>query len=259
MAPQDRERTELRFELTVAERAARNRANVRHRYTMEQQNGIDEFEKNMKRMGSGPKSPRELTSADFQGVDYEPPYQMTQRLTQKFEEDHKPAEVVGYYQDVKAKISADRIARRERQTRRRKMMVDQARSQAGVEATRAQQQRINKLLEEGKAQRLAASQMWRQQYEEKRRERQMLARLDEQDAKIEEGFLRTLSRDRQHYRTLRAQRVRRLRHCVSCCRVSDLAATPLRFGRCANPASLDFVGDCRRAFRRHPCHHRGHR
>ncbi len=51
MCEQNRERTELRFELTMAERARMLRTNARHRATSDMMNGIDAFEKNMKRLG----------------------------------------------------------------------------------------------------------------------------------------------------------------------------------------------------------------
>ena len=268
---QNRERTELRFELTMAERAALLRNNARNTATTDVMSGIDNFEKNMKRLGrcvdpganwlaqgararlcayrvalfgclcpptraspcdhipsvlvawtcmcargvslcwgacSGPRSPRELTKDDFASAEYETPYDMTNRLAHKFQEDHNAAECVGYYQDVKAKIGEDRVARRERETRRRKMMVNQQRSQAAVEAQRQEQARIAALLEVGQSERLAASQLWRQKYEEQRRVRRMLASIDVQDAKAEERFQQTLARDRAFYRARRKQRVR---------------------------------------------------
>ena len=157
--------TKLRFEL-MTQRRHNAHAEIRHFLSnCEAHNGIDEFEKITRRLGIGgndvePPPGKVLSTAVESALAYLERVEETQRRMAMTTQEAN--EMVNGLRD---KAKASRMARRERERRRRKVMVDQTSAAQEVELKNAGEKLLGGLVSEGKYQRIVSSNRWEEVHE----------------------------------------------------------------------------------------------
>ena len=159
------ERSELRYEVTL-QRRHYVRADI-HRFMLTREVGsyIDGFEKNMKRLGiGGSDAPapggKVMSTAAESALAYLERIEQAERNAAM-----TPQEAEEMITDLRAKAKASRVARTERERRRRKMVVDQASAARELYSEKARGELLGGLLDEGKRLRSTAAKRWEAAYQ----------------------------------------------------------------------------------------------
>jgi len=123
----EREKQRLRYELTLIARADARRENDRLKHVNEGESNVNDFERNMKRLGVGndDADSSNYRSSSESGLNY------LSRIEQKIEGSNLKASANFETMEVlKQTEKINKRARKERETRRRKMIVDQNKAQS---------------------------------------------------------------------------------------------------------------------------------
>jgi len=147
-----REQTELRFEMTMSEKKRRSQALVIKRVKDDMINGIVEFEKTLERMGKDSKSssnaaPNAAASEPVEkhGIIFEGEMEAEEAKKVMM----KDANL--YVSKIKSKKMEETIARKDRDQRRRKIMIEQQRVFKDIEERRRNELLLQKLLRQSVA------------------------------------------------------------------------------------------------------------
>ena len=184
----ERERKELSYELSMQERSQIKQENARRAAKMDMHTSLDEFERNMRRMGidigagevdigmeeeqdalARPKGKslttptvelaKNLPGGKRQLLLEEKPSEYLQRMEAELEFQFDPKEVKGYETALRYKMKTERTAKKEKETRLRKAEVDQSRIQRSIAQKVAFEDKLAELLELSANERTAAAQV----------------------------------------------------------------------------------------------------
>uniref|UniRef100_A0A7S3ZE46 Adenylate kinase n=1 Tax=Lotharella globosa TaxID=91324 RepID=A0A7S3ZE46_9EUKA len=164
-----RRQGELGFELTMKERRRRVKEASRLRDTMEMRSCIDDFERNLDRIGVQDDDESEAVAKEKEEDDLPPEecnslLEMRERMKAKLPDPRsREIKAVQEMKDIRRRKEADRLARKERTKRRRKVLADQ---QATSDATEVEEMKITlleTLLVDCKRKRESGQEMWRMQ------------------------------------------------------------------------------------------------
>ena len=155
----DMERTEVEIEMAIAEKDRLARLDRTLTSKADTMDGIDEFEKNLERMREDPKTSRikvlgknvvtasaELTVGKIQPLTGVDPVSHLNAMQNSLPNGKIMQHFGDRYMDkVRAKAADERDARKEREARRHKLLVDQQRTSAAFEAKKRQDDLLNAL------------------------------------------------------------------------------------------------------------------
>ncbi len=162
---------EVSFELTMKERRRRRKDNIRQRDTMEVRSCIDEFERNLDRIGvqeeeDGPPAV-DAKGEPIPEVEEDPDemdtlFAVREKLKTKVPDPRAMAlDAMNSMQRIRERKQADQIARRERSRRRKKVLVDEQNAFDQGQLAERQQVLLDTLLVDCRMKREAAHESWR--------------------------------------------------------------------------------------------------
>jgi hypothetical protein len=154
----------LRFELSVRERKLRARGEANATATAELSSGVEDFERMLSRLANdgAAEEPAEQSMA---GVDA-PPAEHLARLERKLPNPKcMEAEARAYMDKLRSRRLEEQASRKEREMRRRKVMLEQAQAQEQLEARRREGMLLDKLSRQCAEEKRIAQQLWQTQQE----------------------------------------------------------------------------------------------
>ena len=184
------EKMRLRFELAVVAKREAVAENQRLIHAHDGKTGVTSFERNMKRLGVGNNDadPSEQRPSHESGLNY------LERLEDTISEAKlTPEGNHELMENLKRAEKVNKKARKERETRRRKMLVDQSRAQAELEKKEAYSMMMEGLAETSRKMRESAQKSWEQkkmkEIESSRRDKAIALKVS-QRVDTQENFLR---------------------------------------------------------------------
>ena len=166
-----RQRKQLEFELSVLEKQRRRKKMLRKKLDKEQREGIEDFDRNRKRLGVGGDEEEELPEdPEVLKIERITPFQHLERLKKTVAAETKTfaAPARNYMKQLHAKRISDKVARKEREARQRKQDVDQKKAQIDAQQSKEEAKLLRKLLGIGSAEREEAHVLWEKRQREKR-------------------------------------------------------------------------------------------
>jgi hypothetical protein len=159
----EREKAALRFELTRRDRKARSAALETARAAADQAGGIDQFEGTLKRLGSGAEADFSPADVGRMGLDSEA--HLASLSASMPRATSMRGEVDSFMDRLHSRKQEEALSRKEREVRRRKVMLEQAHAQAELEEKRLQEALLTKLGRQCAEERAISERLWAAQQE----------------------------------------------------------------------------------------------
>jgi len=198
----DAEKSQLRFELTVRDKRLTSKAAQTAAHALELSQGVDQFEKTLRRLssdggGGGGGSADGDDASQLVTTDASPAEHLAklERLlpTRKAQE----VEARTYMEKLRSRRVEEQSSRKEREVRRRKLMLEQAQAQAALDERRRDELLLSKLSRQCATERELAEQLWRtRQEKEVMRENRLLREQQYEERRARDGAERR-ARDRE--------------------------------------------------------------
>lgn len=161
----EREKEALRFELTRRDRKARSAALEAARAAADQAGGIDEFEVTLKRLGSGADGEADFSPADVSRMGLDSDTHLASLADAMPRATSMRGEVDSFMDRLRSRKQEEALSRKEREMRRRKVMLEQAQAQAALEEKRRQEALLTKLGRQCAEERAISERLWAAQQE----------------------------------------------------------------------------------------------
>jgi len=198
------EKKELRIELALNEKKERRRRARMDASANDALDGIDSFEKNLKRLGC------DEGGQDFTGGELPPvgatPLEHLQRIKQQLPAPvHLAGEGLEYLGRLKAKKLDDVAARKERERRRRKVLLEQHRNAQEGEQKRREEALLATLSRQSKEEQRVAHRLWQLRQEKEVMRENRAHREDQYRTRREKDYEEALEREAELSASLKAQ------------------------------------------------------
>eukprot|EP00742_Colponemidia_sp_Colp-10_P006325 GILJ01006779.1.p1 GENE.GILJ01006779.1~~GILJ01006779.1.p1 ORF type:complete len:1812 (+),score=440.28 GILJ01006779.1:171-5606(+) len=204
---QDRERTELRFEMSLAEQTKRKAQAFKESGVHEVESGIDAFERNLARIGVDDRRGKDTDSGLVLSDSTISPLEHLKTLSKRLPDNNtQRLEATVFMEKVRENKVETEIARKERERRRRRVLVDQAKTQEEAEMKKKEDELLEKLLKESKEERQLAYESWRTaQYKQVIVENRKL-REDLYEARRQKDLDESIQRDQEMFRVMQEKK-----------------------------------------------------
>jgi hypothetical protein len=166
-----RQRKQLEFELSIIEKGRRKDKLRRRRMGNDQKEGIEDFDRNRKRLGVGGDEEEELPEdPDVLKINRITPIEHLGNLKQIVAVEKKAlaAPARNYMKKLHTKRLADQVAQKEREARQRKQEVDQKKAQSNAAQGKEEAGVLLKLVNSAEAERAEGHQRWLKKHKEHR-------------------------------------------------------------------------------------------
>ena len=205
----ERERRDLRLELAMREKARRTRAMESDTAAEEMATGIDVFEDSLRRMQDVVDEP--VDEALLSKTATESPHEFLQSLASRVPRSMEmQKESEQYLNKVKERRMEDNLARKERDRRRRRVLVEQMRTHKDMEAKKKEEMMKEKLLRQSEEEQRIAERLNNSLANKEQMRRERLAREQQYRAAREQQLQLTRQRDVEVYGELRKEYLAKL-------------------------------------------------
>ena len=205
----ERERRDLRLELAMREKARRTRAMESDTAAEEMATGIDMFEDSLRRMQDVVDEPVDETL--LSKTTTESPHEFLQSLASRVPRSMEmQRESEQYLNKVKERRMEDNLARKERDRRRRRVLVEQMHTHKDMEAKKREEMMKEKLLRQSEEEQRIAERLNNSLANKEQMRRERLAREQQYRAAREQQLQLTRQRDVEVYGELRKEYLAKL-------------------------------------------------
>ena len=174
-----REQVELSYELALVEKEEVLKESALRKSKREFASGVDEFEKNLKRLGvdlgGGGNEGGAVGSKHTNGMEH-----LRALEARVHEQNFTPAANKGQMGALRDRRETSLAAQKEKDRRQRKMLVDQSSAQAQIDTQQQEQRLLKRMAVEGRGFRLDAGDRWA-----KRQQKQLMATKIQRDAEVQ--------------------------------------------------------------------------
>eukprot|EP00163_Fabomonas_tropica_P032742 TRINITY_DN8345_c0_g1_i1.p1 TRINITY_DN8345_c0_g1~~TRINITY_DN8345_c0_g1_i1.p1 ORF type:complete len:1720 (-),score=519.06 TRINITY_DN8345_c0_g1_i1:23-5182(-) len=213
-AKRDQEKRDLEFELAVAASKEARKVRAKKEAAEDMSGGIDAFEKNLQRLRSeknpgaagaapaatGSTATNNTLSSTLSAVEHAQKLQEQLPSTREMMEQAKK-----YTANIKEKKAQEIWARKERQQRRRKLMLEESNAHRHLENKRMEDDLLDKLLRRSAEERRVASQLMAVREEKEQIRRNRIIRQQQYAERRERDYQESLARDAEWGRQQRAE------------------------------------------------------
>jgi len=196
------EKEELRVELALAETHKQKRLEELHHAALDVTHGIDTFEINMKRLLKGDDNGEEalIPATSHTSLEHQAKLRAMATSTTKLLE-----ETAGYMAGVRAQGVEDVATKREREARRRRMLVEQQATAAEAERRAEAEALLSALARQSTQEQQLAERLWQLSQEQEVMRENRLLREQQYAARRAQDWDDTLKREFEQHRSLRQQ------------------------------------------------------
>jgi len=161
----EREQQALRFELTRRDRKLRGAALDKARAAADGAGGIDQFEATLKRLASDDDGEADFSPNDVGRMGLNSDAHLASLAQSLPRAESMQTEADAFMDKLRARKLEEQHSRKEREVRRRKVMLEQAQAQSALEATRREELLLSKLGRQCAEERAIAEKLWQTQQE----------------------------------------------------------------------------------------------